>query len=528
MRPVRFIHAMDDWLSPIILKELRQAVRSRFLRIGFGLLALADLVALAAFLRYTDTLAANVWGFRLTQTVMLGLCLTMIPPYTAMRWWPECSERADELMLLSGLRPHWLIFCKLLTAAILFCGICLVSAPVLTLVHCLCGVGVTTILDMLVLDFTLTLACTQALILLITVRDKGPVNVFFVATGLLILLPCAYLLGGEGQQRFKAACDPSYSGWHSCDDDALRNREAESLLWLTPAFAWSGVLLGLRSPERTSPRRLAALLAWLGLISAAYVAAGPEPWSYRHLVDGNISLWGWVNVGSFCLTVLVAISQLQASRWQRYSGSGLSRHAASTMSSRWAPCLIYTLVGVGLSAMVAFWHLSGWLYPSWHDDWPGRFVAGGGFSHTGWPLAIGFGLWAMCYGVSAGIAGGIFLGDTVTSKLTRVRASVLTVLAAIMPLAVRLLLEAKFPGFARDVHGGGLIGCKDPAVVLIADKPWGFALVAVASPWFFARKSHTLSPAGDNARSFHRRDEAVGTLGCTSTTPFRRTLPRDA
>jgi hypothetical protein len=124
----RLFRWLDDAMNPVLLKELRQAVRSRFIATALILSLLAEVVVIVA--RFTEQqlgefgLASAALGQQ-TFGVLFGavvfVCAIAVPMYTGMRIAAERSDTNTDLMFITTISPWTIVSGKLLavTAAVL-------------------------------------------------------------------------------------------------------------------------------------------------------------------------------------------------------------------------------------------------------------------------------------------------------------------------------------------------------------------------------------------------------------------------
>ncbi len=89
----------NDWLNPIVVKELRQAVKSRVVMAALMLFLLLQLGILLVFLLrseyarlQTADLNAGREVFLTLQGILLGTCMLLIPSYAGVRLAAEHSD----------------------------------------------------------------------------------------------------------------------------------------------------------------------------------------------------------------------------------------------------------------------------------------------------------------------------------------------------------------------------------------------------------------------------------------------------
>ena len=137
----------SDWLSPIIVKEVRQAVRGKEFNYSFGASLVAGLAV--AFFGATDALTgtgtSGQWTFLALMGCLsiLGLGVVPLGAFSALR-----NERMDqtlELITLTALSPRRVVTGKLLAQAVKLATLFAAIAPFIAMSFLLGGIDFVTI-----------------------------------------------------------------------------------------------------------------------------------------------------------------------------------------------------------------------------------------------------------------------------------------------------------------------------------------------------------------------------------------------
>jgi hypothetical protein len=111
----RFSGSVSERLNPIVVKEVRQGLRTRVFGIFFGLMLLACVcISLVAWATASEVGYDAGKGFFIAFFVALGVVQFFIIPYTAYR--SMAREREDDtwvLLTLTGLGPRRILRGKL-------------------------------------------------------------------------------------------------------------------------------------------------------------------------------------------------------------------------------------------------------------------------------------------------------------------------------------------------------------------------------------------------------------------------------
>ncbi|MFT5150349.1 MAG: hypothetical protein ACI841_000330, partial [Planctomycetota bacterium] len=110
---------LDDFWNPILVKEVRQALRGRFFRVSFVLVLAALLIACAAMIIDMGTTVSSHEGrdFFFGIFVCLSAAVMGLVPFAAFNsMGAEWEENTFELLVISNLRPNRILIGKLLSA----------------------------------------------------------------------------------------------------------------------------------------------------------------------------------------------------------------------------------------------------------------------------------------------------------------------------------------------------------------------------------------------------------------------------
>jgi hypothetical protein len=109
---------LDDWLNPIVVKEVRQALRGKYFKIVFWITLLAVTVTCSAILvDMGDRISASGGrNFFLGAYFCLGGAVLAFVPFSAfIAMGSEWDENTYDLLIISNLKPRQIIFGKLLS-----------------------------------------------------------------------------------------------------------------------------------------------------------------------------------------------------------------------------------------------------------------------------------------------------------------------------------------------------------------------------------------------------------------------------
>jgi hypothetical protein len=197
-----FVETVSDAINPIVVKELRQAVQSRFVIAVLLMFLLVQLLFMGIFLMvqslsgtlYASDYQAGRWVFMILQGILLATCMLCIPAYSGFRLAAERSDVHIDLFYISALRPRSIIGGKFTAALMLTVIIFSACAPFMTFTYFLRGIDFTSIFFVVSLDF-LVVANTTMLGLFVAVVPTGRVLKVLLGAGGLVLGIFAFFYG---------------------------------------------------------------------------------------------------------------------------------------------------------------------------------------------------------------------------------------------------------------------------------------------------------------------------------------------
>ena len=156
---------LDDRMNAVVVKELRQAVRSRlvlglliiFLIIQLSILAFSALKAHGR----SDPSRYGRESFMWSMMVLQGACVIFVPLYIGSRLAQERPKTGVDLLYISALRPRSIVFGKTLVAVVIAAPTASASAPFLTFTYLLRGVDLPTVFLLIVAALVGTVVATQ-------------------------------------------------------------------------------------------------------------------------------------------------------------------------------------------------------------------------------------------------------------------------------------------------------------------------------------------------------------------------------
>jgi hypothetical protein len=301
----RLIDRIDDWLSPIVVKELRQAVQSKLVLVVLLTFLFVQVLILGTTLVTSEVSSRSNLDFTRGRSLflwlngfMLGACL-LVPLYVGVRLAFERSDTNVDLLFITTLKPWSILHGKFLSGVTLMLLIMSACTPFLTFTYLMRGLDVPTILFVLGLDVLFSLWALSTMIFLAVIPAPLLVRLFLGLIGLgqvFGLLSWGAAMASELVHR--DAMYRSINFW------------AQVLAILTVALtsmllqlSWSLALLSPPSSNRALPMRLVALFTVIvsGVVSVS-IAEGKD--TYTPLI-----VWLAMAVHICCTQMVISVNE---------------------------------------------------------------------------------------------------------------------------------------------------------------------------------------------------------------------------
>jgi hypothetical protein len=352
---------LNDAINPIVIKELRQAVQSRFVTATLMILLCIQLVALGLYLLFSGEAGASFDAGRQIFTILLGIVfaagMLFVPLYTAIRLVAERSDTQVDLLFITTIKPRRIITGKLAAATAINVLIFSACLPFMTLTYFLRGIDLPSIFVLMAFCFLVIIACAQLAIFVACI----PINrIFKTVLGLIVLIIFfviyvalmssvgSMLIFGVGSQ---------FDNWEFWEVALTLMLIVGALCGLL--FVLSVAMISPHAANRALPVRLYVTVVWLLAGAAATV------WSALIANYLPVDIWMVLSSIVFSLALFVAASErdtlgrrvrraVPASIWKRFFAFLFFSGSASGLA--WA------VVMIGLTmAWVGAWRKVGWM-----------------------------------------------------------------------------------------------------------------------------------------------------------------------
>ncbi|MDR2169252.1 MAG: hypothetical protein LBP59_03830 [Planctomycetaceae bacterium] len=135
------IEFFDNRLNPLLVRDLRQFVRSRFIVVLINLYVVALVIACLVVLVFTPLSDSMTQGKNLLAALSYISFLTCFFAVVIRTAWSSASEKANEdLMLFTGMTPSTIVFGKILSGITCSLIILTTTIPFVTVAYMLRGV----------------------------------------------------------------------------------------------------------------------------------------------------------------------------------------------------------------------------------------------------------------------------------------------------------------------------------------------------------------------------------------------------
>ncbi len=230
----RRLDALGDRVNPIVVKESRQAVRSRAVVAVLSLFIITLLIGAMIILLFANddlSLQRDPQGWRTFLTfngILLVVCGIFVPIYVAIRAAGDKTGVAADLLFTTTLKPAAVIRGKLAAGMLVTMLLFATATPFVTVSYLLRGIDLPTIGYWLAFDLVIIFAAVQVAVFLAVLPTSIVIRVIL---GLLGLIGSVQIVGGIF----------SWISWQGVSSISQFDLED----WLANAAALTTILLGV-------------------------------------------------------------------------------------------------------------------------------------------------------------------------------------------------------------------------------------------------------------------------------------------
>ncbi len=345
------VRRLDNRMNPIVVKELRQTSRGKFLIVillGFLFIQLT-VTGVVSFFATTGS-APGPQLFQALLGFLTGTCALLIPAYAGFRLANERADANVDLLFSTTLKPHSIIWGKTLSAGILTCMIYSACMPFIIMTYMLRGIDLQLTIQLLAISFIFVLVATQIGILIGSMPGnrviKGIVGLFalFSIFGCLMIgIVAVFVAGTFGGIDFLSFLTTYEGMW------ATVGIIAGGLLASAGLFLMSAAFVSPPSSNRALAPRIYATALW-GLSFAAILIC-----SEIYSSSDPIAWWMLVFNGIFGTALMISVcerDELGVRVRRKIPRSGAARAFAFLFYSGSAGGFIWSSIGIVLTLLI--------------------------------------------------------------------------------------------------------------------------------------------------------------------------------
>ncbi len=492
-------HKLDSNINPIVLKELRQAVKGRFIAAVLMLFLIVSLLVLGGFLLFSDVsrgtdLGSGRVALYFFQAVLVITCILFLPLYAGIRMAFERSDMNTDLMFITTIPPRAVIWGKLLATTLLAVLIYSACMPFMTLTYLMRGVDLPSIFFVLGLGFIVVLVAIHLAIFVASITPSLVARVL-LGLGLMgtLLMMIGYTIAGSAA-AVEFGIGSTMGNWDFWGP-AL-TVIAFAVLLMGQMFVFSVALIKPPSANKALPVRLYMSAVWLiGTIAALL-------WAIEIQQAEVLGVWLILTMLYAVLGMLIATSERE--NW----GVRIARTIPENPIKRWMVFFLYSgsgggmLWAVGMALTTALlgmvWqHQPDWF--SWHHEIDSEVFAG----------AMGIPLYAFAYCMTSIMLQRYVLRGFIRKSHTWALALILIAAGTVFTLFVGQLIMNASPWDSRNAtifwlpNPFGLASDDYRFSCMVFAATWASVMLLISVPWFVGQldrfRPHQDQPANDSA-----------------------------
>jgi hypothetical protein len=430
---------LDDWLNPIVVKELRQAVHGKFVAAALLLLLVVQLAALGIYIVSNGDFAgrfdAGRNAFMFLLAILMAICLLFVPAYTSLRLAFERDTNVD-LLFVTTIKPSAIVWGKLfaaLTITVLIFSACM---PFMVFTYWLRGIDLPSIFVLMAASFLVVAVAVQLATFVACLPAGRVLKVFLSLLALIMFLQAFIATLSWSYYSLSTGIGSRLGSWSFWGPALAVILIAAAVLGLL--FSLSVAMIKPVSSNRALPVRLFVTVMWLvsGIASAVI--------AYVQRDNTALSVWSVLSVLVFAGAFFVAVSereQLGPRVARKIPWSGLRLPAFFLFSG-----------GASGVAWAALMSLLTYLTVSFLTASSVTLKAGGSIKETKVWVG-GLALYGLAYSMTALLARRYLLARWIGTKYTWLVALLLLAAGCIIPFLIGYLVAFGSFNRAEDIGG---------------------------------------------------------------------------
>ncbi len=419
---------LSEWVNPILIKEVRQAMRGRYFKITFCItLMLATLVGLGVLLVLIaeggDEVVMGPPFFTAMYACLTFAALVLVPFSAFLSMGGEWDENTWDLLVLSNLRPRQIVFGKVLSGMVQSLLYFCTFGPFLVFAFLLRGIDLTAMMVALAVAFVLSFLLTCVSVAVSSLSRGRFTRVVLMVLLSAILLNVAFGFVAWGSQLMFLPAQ-------------LHDTEAQLAIAISmsigiavAAFFFAVTSARLAHPEenRSSGLRITALLVVLSILAWETLYDWRSPDDQRILLTTCLSFAAlWVVSVFFCT-----------------EPERLGRRVAVTLPKNPLVAWLVTPLLPGGARGLLYFVFGGLLVTAWMFAYPG--LADPSFSYSSGEASVPFVL--LAYGVFfLGLPSGLLSrgsGMVAVRVVSRLSIFLFFILCILIPPLIGFLFNVK-------------------------------------------------------------------------------------
>jgi hypothetical protein len=497
---------LDGWLNPILVKELRQAVRSRLVAALLLVFLAAQLLVVSIFVisqtAFGMSFRAGQYLVSILSAVLFFFCVVFVPLYAGIRLMWERTETDLDLMYTTTIRPGAIIRGKLFGAAAVTFLVYCTCLPFLAFTYLLRGVDLLEMFFLLALFFVAIMGVTQFAILVASAPGNRVLKLILGLVALNVIWSSSIGLVGvaaSGPMRVLSSGWNIYGGWEFWG--ATLTALAIVAMGLGLMYVFSVAMLTPAAADRLRPVRIYITSIWLasGALAGLWALSSGEPLPFW--------VWSYIWAALLVATYLMAVSEREAwgPRLQRRIPAPLVRRAfAFLWTTGSAGGLLWTSLLMLLTLAIGYG--TSWISPPSSSSVSRADTEN---FRTGLTIFAGVVLYVLAYTLTAALLRRLLraLGVAYPIGATWVLALLLGVLGTLGPYVVAFFIY--YTRGASEVFQERFWMVTNP--ILLGDNThrtdrvvfaavWAGLALAVSSPWL-VRQLRNFHPPAPSASS---------------------------
>jgi hypothetical protein len=481
MDSIKKTRNIGDCFNPIVVKEMRQAVKGRFTTWTLMIFLAVQLTIIGMVLILSKDIGKDFSGgrglFGGLSGVLLFVCLLILPVFTGFRLSSERSSNNVDLFFITTLKPRQIIWGKFFTSMITALLFFAAALPFLTLTYLFRGLDLPSIFVSISFLFLMVLAGIQFSIFLASLPGG-------MASRVMRFLFLLFVLFILFQSTLTVSIGLMYGGIGSAIGTWEFWRGALTVTTLVIIdivllFSLSVALISPQSANRAFGVRLCLLFTWL--------ASGIVAFAWFFDTGNKDYLQTWVVV----MVLMFGINMLSATCEHQKRSARVTRTIPKRLILRVPAFFLYSGPAGGIALSILMLITSLLLFGIFSGVVPSKPGVNHDMQET-FLIAIGLSLYAVCYSLTALTVKRMFFRKSLKPRAVITGLLAFLLGGSILPVIIGFLLRQD-PW--QELPPIWYIG--NPLVLFIEDKIWVecftftgiWAVVAFGAflPWFIGQ-----------------------------------------